>query len=153
VKDRGGARVTARLVELALLLAVPLVLHFAIPIAVPIPFPYTYLGIPVMLAGPLLSIAASRAFRAAGASVQLHGGTPRLVPDGPFRYSRNPMYLGMLLWISGLAILLGTLSPFLFVLLVFMLLNIAVVPIEERSLRQLHPAEYPVYEGRVRRWL
>jgi protein-S-isoprenylcysteine O-methyltransferase Ste14 len=130
-----------------------LVLHFAIPIAVLIPFPYTYLGIPVMLAGLLLAIAASRAFRAAGVSVQLHGGTPRLVTEGAFRYSRNPMYVGMLLWILGLAMLLGTLSPFLFVLLVFVLLNFSIVPMEEHYLRQLHPAEYTVYEGRVRRWL
>lgn len=153
MKDRGGARVAARLVELALLLAVPVVLHFIIPIAVLIPFPYTYLGIPVMLAGLLLSIAASRVFRAAEASVQLHGGTPRLVTEGPFRHSRNPIYLGMLMWILGLAVLLGTLSPFLFVLLVFLLLNFSIVPMEERNLRRLHPAEYPVYEGRVRRWL
>mgnify|MGYP001588075987 CR=1 FL=1 len=106
-----------------------------------------------MLAGLLLSTAASRAFRAVGTSVQLHGETSRLVTDGVFRFSRNPMYLGMLIWLLGLSILLGTLAPFLFPLLVFMLLNTAVVPTEERSLRQLHPAEYAEYERRVRRWL
>jgi protein-S-isoprenylcysteine O-methyltransferase Ste14 len=153
VKHRGGARAAARLLELALLLAVPLVLHFIIPVAVLISSPYRYLGIPVMLASLVLSTAAGRAFHAAGASFQLHGETSRLVTDGPFRYSRNPMYLGMLMWILGFAMLLGTLTPFVFVLLVFLLLNISIVPMEERSLRQLFPAEYAEYERRVRRWL
>jgi len=127
--------------------------HFLIPTADVISSPYTYLGIPVMLAGLLVSSSASRAFRAAGTSVQLRGETSRLVTDGVFRYSRNPMYLGMLIWLLGLAILLGTLTPFLFPLLVFLLLNTMVVPMEERSLRQRHPTEYAAYERRVRRWL
>ena len=153
MRPRGSARASARLVELALLLALPVAAHFVLPVAVVIPSPYTYLGIPVMLGGLLLSTAASRAFRAAGTSVQLHGETSHLVTGGVFRYSRNPMYLGMLVWLLGLAILLGTLTPFLFPLLVFILLNVAIVPMEERSLRQLHPAEYAQYSGRVRRWL
>jgi len=153
VRPQAGARVGARLVELALLLGLPVAAHFLVPVAVEIPPPYTYLGIPVMLAGLLVSAAASRAFRTAGTSFQLHGETSRLVTDGVFRYSRNPMYLGMLVWLLGLAILLGTLTPFLFPLLVFLLLNSAIVPMEERSLRQVHPAEYAEYERRVRRWL
>jgi len=153
VRSRGGARVVARFVELGLLLAFPLAAHFVIPIAVVIPSPCTYSGLPLMLAGLLLSTAASRAFRAAGTSVQLHGATSHLVTDGPFRYSRNPMYLGMLLWLVGLAVLLGTLTPFVVPVLVFILLNSTIVPVEERSLRRLHPAEYAEYEQRVRRWL
>jgi protein-S-isoprenylcysteine O-methyltransferase Ste14 len=96
VKHRGGARVTARLIELALLIALPLAAHFIIPITVLISCPYPYLGLPVMLAGLLVSTAVSQAFRVAGTSVQLHEETSNLVTDGPFRYSRNPMCLGML---------------------------------------------------------
>jgi protein-S-isoprenylcysteine O-methyltransferase Ste14 len=141
------------LIELALLLLLPVAAHFVFPVAVVIPSPYVYLGIPVMLAGLVVSTAASRAFRVAGTSVQLHGEASRLVTNGIFRYSRNPMYLGMVVWLLGLAVLLGTLTPFLFPLLVFLLLNTAIVPMEERSLRQLHPAEYAEYSRRVRRWL
>lgn len=153
MRTRGGARASARLIELALLLALPVAAHFLVPVAVVVPSPYIYLGIPVMLAGLLVSTAASWAFRWAGTSVQLHGDTSHLVTDGVFRYSRNPMYLGMVVWLLGLAILLGTLTPFLFPLLVFVLLNTTLVPMEERSLRQLHPAEYAEYSRRVRRWL
>jgi protein-S-isoprenylcysteine O-methyltransferase Ste14 len=96
VKHRGGARVTARLIELALLIALPLAAHFIIPITVLISCPYPYLGLPVMLAGLLVSTAVSQAFRVAGTNVQLHEETSNLVTDGPFRYSRNPMCLGML---------------------------------------------------------
>jgi len=150
---RSGARSAASLIELAALLALPVMGHYVLPITVLLPAPYTYLGIPVMVAGLLVATAATQAFRTAGTSVQLHGKTSHLVTDGPFRMSRNPMYLGMLMWLVGLAMLLGSLTSFAFPALLFLLLNYIIVPMEERNLRQLHPQEYAEYQRRVRRWL
>jgi len=50
-------------------------------------------------------------------------------------------------------LLLGMLSPPLFVLAVFILLNFSILPMEVRNPRRLHSAAYAAYEGRVRRWL
>jgi len=91
-----------------------------------------------MVLGLLIAISASKAFRATGASFKLHGDASHLVTDGPFRRTRNPMYLGMLIWFVGLSILQGTLSPFLFAALLFLLLNLVIIPMEERSLREIH---------------
>jgi protein-S-isoprenylcysteine O-methyltransferase Ste14 len=63
------------------------------------------------------------------------------------------MVLGMLIWFVGLSILLGTLSPFLFAALLFLLLHFVIIPMEERSLREIHGQKFTEYEGRVRRWL
>jgi protein-S-isoprenylcysteine O-methyltransferase Ste14 len=148
-----GARGAARLIELAALLALPVMAHYVLPITTLLSAPYRYLGIPVMVAGLLVATAAAQAFLAVGASFQLHREAPHLVMDGPFGMSRNPMYLGMLMWLVGLAMLLGSLTPFAFPVLLFLFLNFLIVPMEERSLRQLHPQEYAEYQRRVRRWL
>jgi protein-S-isoprenylcysteine O-methyltransferase Ste14 len=106
-----------------------------------------------MIVGLLIAIAASRVFRAAGTSFKLHGNASHLVTDGPFHITRNPMYLGMLMWFVGLSVLLGTLAPLLFAALLFLFLNFVIIPMEERSLREIHGQKYAEYEGRVRRWL
>ena len=143
----------SRLVEIGGLLVLPIMGHLFLPIIVLIPSPYRYFGILLMVLGLLIAISASNAFRATGTSFKLHGDASHLVTDGPFRRTRNPMYLGMLIWFVGLSILLGTLSPFLFVALLFLLLNFVIIPMEERSLREIHGQKFTEYEGRVRRWL
>jgi len=77
----------------------------------------------------------------------------QLVTGGPFRYSRNPTYLGMLLVLLGWAVLLA--SPLALVpagLFVAYLNRFQIRP-EERALSALFGHEYDVYAGRVRRWL
>jgi protein-S-isoprenylcysteine O-methyltransferase Ste14 len=148
-----GVRASARLVEPALLLADPVAAHFVIPVAAGISLPHICAGTSVMLAGPLVSTAAGRAFRNAGMSVQLRGETSCLVTVGVLRHSCAPVYLGMLVWLLGLAIVLEAFIPILFPLLLFILLSTAVVPMEWRSLRQLHSAEHAGHKRRVRHWL
>jgi protein-S-isoprenylcysteine O-methyltransferase Ste14 len=58
-------------------------------------------------------------FHRAGACFQLNRESSVLVTSGPFRFSRNPMYLGMLIWLLGMPVLLGTLSTSLFPVLFF----------------------------------
>lgn len=142
-----------RLIAPVVLLALPLAGHLFLPLAVVVRAPYTYLGILPMIAGIFLATSAANTFRAAGARFRLHGGASHLVTDGPFRITRNPMYLGMLMCFVGLSILLGSLAPFLFTVVFFLFLNYVVVPMEERSLRQMHGKEYAEYKRRVRRWV
>jgi len=75
-----------------------------------------------------------------------------LVTSGLFSYSRNPMYVGMVLLLAGFAIYLGTLTPWigppLFVLVVT---RLQIAP-EERALERLFGAEYSAYRSRTARW-
>jgi protein-S-isoprenylcysteine O-methyltransferase Ste14 len=153
MKRTRGPSAVARILEVSFLVALPFLCHYLIPVMIIVPKPYTYLGIIPLVGGLALATWASMLFRKAGTSFQLHGESPLLVTSGPFRFSRNPMYLGMLVWLIGLAVLLGSLISFLFPLLFFLVASFYMVPLEERSMEQLFGMQFTDYERRVRRWL
>ncbi|HKL61995.1 MAG TPA: PEMT/PEM2 methyltransferase family protein [Woeseiaceae bacterium] len=137
---------------LASLLAM-LVLHRYLPIARIIEPPLTWLGLVPLLLGLVSAIAGARAFGRAGTSVKPFREAKALVTDGIFRVSRNPMYLGMVSALLGVAILLGTVGAFLPVPLFFFVLEHWFVRPEERMLEQLFGEHYREYRRRVRRWM
>lgn len=79
--------------------------------------------------------------------------TQALVTKGLYRYTRNPMYVGLLVMLVGLAIFLGSISPFL-ILPVFMwiITTMQIIP-EEMILQQKFGQMYQDYRQRVPRWL
>ncbi len=76
-----------------------------------------------------------------------------LVEAGPFRFSRNPIYLGFLLGATGLALSWGTLWGWLGVVATHALLDRLVIAREETYLAARFGAAYEAYRGRVRRWM
>jgi protein-S-isoprenylcysteine O-methyltransferase Ste14 len=148
-----GPSAVARILEVSFLVALPFLCHYLVPVMTLVPRPYTYLGIIPLVGGLALATWASIVFRKAGTSFQLHGESSLLVTSGPFRFSRNPMYLGMLVWLLGLAVLLGSLISFLFPLLLFLVANSCLVPLEEKSMERLFGTQFTDYKQRVRRWL
>jgi protein-S-isoprenylcysteine O-methyltransferase Ste14 len=148
-----GHRAPARIIELAILIALPILFHYLIPIIMVVPKPYSYLGAFVMFLGLGLMSWAAMLFRKAGTSFQLRGGSSSLVTSGPFQLSRNPIYLGMLIWLIGLAILLGSLIAFVFPLVFILLANFYVIPLEEKSMQQMFGKQFVEYKQHVRRWL
>jgi protein-S-isoprenylcysteine O-methyltransferase Ste14 len=76
-----------------------------------------------------------------------------LVEHGPFRLSRNPMYVGLTLAYLGLALIVNTGWALLVLPGVLILLFWAVIRREERHLTAAFPEEYGAYRRRVRRWL
>ncbi|MEZ5536152.1 MAG: isoprenylcysteine carboxylmethyltransferase family protein [Thiolinea sp.] len=79
--------------------------------------------------------------------------TKKLVVQGMYRISRNPMYLGMLIALTGWWIYLGSLSP-LFMLPVFVwVITVQQILPEEAVLEEKFGAEYLAYKRRVRRWI
>ncbi|MBB4287349.1 methyltransferase family protein [Roseospira goensis] len=128
-------------------------LHLAWPGAVLLGFPLTLAGLLPMALGFGLAAAAKRRFDHAGADVRPFAKTPALVTDGPFRVSRNPMYLGLVLATAGVAVLLGTLTPWLGPILLAVWLDVAFARREERHMQALFGADYAAYRARVRRWI
>ena len=121
-------------------------LPFALPAAVPI-------GGAMVLAAIVLFVASVRALRAAGTPVPGNQPTVSIVPTGPYRFSRNPIYvaffllqLGIALWISSLW-MLATLIP------AAALVSLVVVRREERYLEGRFGPQYSSYRDSVRRWL
>ena len=148
-----NGRAVARTVEVAILIVLPILFHYLFPIFIIVPKPFTYLGIALMLLGFALATWAAKTFREVGTSYQLHGESSVLTTSGPFRISRNPMYLAMVIWIVGLAALLGSLIAFVFPILLFLVANFLIIPSEERNMEQMFGEQYAKYRLQVRRWL
>jgi len=129
----------------------PFLTHYFIPIMVIVQKPYSYLGSIFMIAGLILAVESSRMFKAAGNHYDLKSGSAKLITSGIFLYSRNPMYLGVLFWLIGLGILLGSLISFLYPIIFFILANIMII-LEEKKLINIYGDTYMNYRRSVRRW-
>jgi protein-S-isoprenylcysteine O-methyltransferase Ste14 len=79
--------------------------------------------------------------------------TTAIVETGPYRFSRNPMYVGLTLLYTGLALWVDTLWPLLFLPIVLVVVQRAVIAREERYLEAKFGEGYLGYKSRVRRWL
>lgn len=106
-------------------------------------------------AGVVVAVLGVTSFRRTGTTVNPH--TPEkastLVVHGPYRYSRNPMYLGLALVLLGWAVFLGNL-PALLVLPAFIFyMNRYQIAPEERALEARFGADYVRYRQSVGRWL
>jgi len=81
-------------------------------------------------------------------------GTPvQLLDSGPFRISRNPIYLADTLVYGGIALLLASLWPWLLLPPLILCMNLVVIRHEETLLAELFGDDYRDYRARVRRWL
>jgi protein-S-isoprenylcysteine O-methyltransferase Ste14 len=92
-------------------------------------------------------------FRRAGTSPDPHEPTTALALDGPYRLTRNPMYLGMALVQGGLALAGNALWPLLALVPVIWVIRTQVIDKEERYLEAKFGGEYRAFKERVRRWI
>lgn len=103
--------------------------------------------------GVLLGAAAIAAFARARTTVIPHGNPARLVTAGPYRFSRNPMYLGLALTYLGIAGIMRLPWAAMLLPLPLLWLDRLVIPLEEARLRAAFGGSYDAYRRRVRRWL
>jgi protein-S-isoprenylcysteine O-methyltransferase Ste14 len=125
---------------------------------VPLPFlpeavPRTWAGIAVLAVGLALGVWAIVTLRQAGTRVETTKPTTTIVTWGPYGLTRNPIYVGMLVVLIGLAIALNTawllvaLVPFYFVI------RFGVIAREEEYLERKFGNTYRSYKSHVRRWV
>ena len=106
-----------------------------------------------VVVGLALNVGGYVAQRRAGTSPLPHHPSTRLVKTGVYGFSRNPMYLGMLAWGIGLAILLDTMWGLIFVIPGAVALHYGVIRREERYLEGKFGEEYRAYKREVGRWM
>lgn len=112
------------------------------------------LGMILLLAGAALAISCIAAFIIRGRGTPALFDPPRqFVAIGPYRYVRNPMYVGGLALLVGLALSLRSISILLLTILIMPLCHLLVVLHEEPSLTRKFGAPYKNYLATVRRWL
>lgn len=128
-------------------------LHFSLPIATIIAAPWSYSGAVVIGAGFLLVIVAARQFQTHATAIRPFEESSALVTDGVYRFSRNPMYLGLIAILAGVAILLGTLNSFLPIPFFAFLIQQRFILREEAMLAGNFGDRYCDYRREVRRWI
>ena len=115
--------------------------------------PWNLLGVELGVLGVGLNLVGNRQFQKAKTAMNPFGQPRVLVTTGVFRHSRNPMYLGMVLLVLGIAILLGRATPFVAPALLWIALKYRLIPQEERTMSERFGKEYIRYRTRVRRWI
>jgi protein-S-isoprenylcysteine O-methyltransferase Ste14 len=98
-------------------------------------------------------LAASGRFRKAGTELKPWKTTSAIVSEGVYAFTRNPMYLGMALFMAGLGLLFSSLSVILLLPVAIAVIQTQVIAREERYLEAKFGDEYRVYKSRVRRWI
>src|SRR5262249_41679807 len=113
-----------------------------------------WLGVALIAIGVGISGWAFELFRHAGTEIDPTSETNKsLVVYGPFRFTRNPMYLGLVMMTLGIAVVVGSLPMFAVPVLVFATANWAHIPFEEAKMHRQFGAAFEQYTRRVRRWI
>ncbi len=100
------------------------------------------------------SVSAAMLFRREGTDLNPVSETnAKLVVSGPFKFTRNPMYLGLVLFSLGIAFWVGAWPMFLAPIATFATANWIHIPFEEAKMRRQFGADYDAYCARVRRWV
>jgi protein-S-isoprenylcysteine O-methyltransferase Ste14 len=100
-----------------------------------------------------LFVSAVRTLRAAGTPIPGNRPTTTIVCTGPYRFSRNPIYLAFSLFQLGLSLLVNSLALLITLIPAVALMSLVVIPREERYLEARFSPEYLPYKASVRRWL
>jgi protein-S-isoprenylcysteine O-methyltransferase Ste14 len=99
-----------------------------------------------------LSVWAIVTFRRAGTTPDPTRPTTALALGGPYRWTRNPMYLGFALMQAGAALIANALWPLVWLLPVLLVIRLHVIGREEQYLERKFGEDYLAYKRRVRRW-
>ncbi len=134
-------------------IGVMVALHYLAPIYQLLSTPLRYAGVPLVVGGICIAAVAVSAFGKVGTPVVPFEKSTVVVTNGLFLFSRNPMYLGMVITLVGVALLLGSAAAFVPIPIFVWLIHYQFICREERFLEELFGEEYLAYKAKVRRWL
>ncbi|MFQ5606544.1 MAG: methyltransferase family protein [Candidatus Zixiibacteriota bacterium] len=151
-KENPGVITLPPFIYLAGLIA-GIALDFLYPLSfIPSPLSH-YIGWPLIALAIGLVNYGVKTMRAAGTHEDVRRPDTALVTGGPFRYSRNPLYISLTVTYCAIAILVRTLWPLLLLPIVMAFMHSGVILREERHLERVFGEDYLRYKARVRRWL
>jgi len=115
---------------------------------------FLWIGIAITLVGLAVAFSAANLFRRRGTDIKPTSETNKLlVTDGPFRFTRNPMYLGLTIFTFGIALCVGSLPMFAVPIMLFLTVTFVHIPFEEEKMRRQFGPIFDDYTHRVRRWI
>jgi protein-S-isoprenylcysteine O-methyltransferase Ste14 len=128
-------------------------LHSLLPLVRWLDWPWRGVGAVPLAGGLLMGLWAIGHFRRRDTTIIPFEQSSSLIVDGPYRLSRNPIYLSMVLVLLGVWLLLGSLSPVLVVLLFVGWISTRFIVKEEQHLETQFGRNYLEYKEKVRRWV
>lgn len=138
-------------------LVLAVILEFVLPIrflAAPALFSLQSLaGAVLLIAGLTLDIWAFKLFKAAGTNPEPFKPTTAIVAHGPYRFTRNPMYVGFLLSFAGIGLLFALEWTLIELPALWLVLDRVVVQREEAYLTRKFGADYAAFLAKTRRWI
>ena len=138
-----------------LLIAIVLVLaiHFVFPGIKIVPVPWNPLGIVPLAFGIALNLIADKAFHQAETTVKPFEESSALLTTGVFQITRNPMYLGYVLILIGVAPIVRSVTPYAVIVVFAILMDRVFIRVEEQMLEQTFGPAWSEYAAKVRRWI
>jgi len=128
-------------------------LRYLLPYPLPVPPPFNLLAIPILIAGMVLIVAPAAEFHRRQTAIDPFGEATVLVTDGWFRYSRNPIYVGMVVVLLAAALGLRAWVPLVVIPIFVAVIRLRFIRMEEGFLAQKFGESYRQYCSRVRRWI
>jgi protein-S-isoprenylcysteine O-methyltransferase Ste14 len=110
-------------------------------------------GLPLIFGGLAIGLLGFHEMRRAETNVDPYKPATAIVTEGPYRFTRNPLYVGMTLMYSGITALFNALPAALLLPIVLAVMQRGVIAREERYLEGKFGEEYLDYKARVRRWI
>jgi protein-S-isoprenylcysteine O-methyltransferase Ste14 len=115
--------------------------------------PFAYLGLIAVFLGISMAAISAGMFKRAGTGIEPFDEATTLVTTGFYRFTRNPMYMGMFLMLLGVAFLMGVIGALLPLPLFVLIIRNNFVLGEERFLEAAFGQRYLDYKFKVRRWI
>lgn len=134
-------------------LAVGIILHWLAPMPF-LPENFALLtGVALTIISSILVFMAFRALAHAKTNIDVRKPTTSIVATGLYRFTRNPIYFSMTLFILGIAVLLNTLWIPITLVPVLLVIQFGVIAREESYLTKKFGEKYLQYKARVRQWI
>ena len=146
-------RITIPPVYFLAALLLMILLAYLMPMAHLVYVPLRIFGGVMIFAGLAVTTTGAWTFKRADTPIRPFEQATTLVTSGIYRYTRNPMYLGMLIMLTGTWIALGKLSPLFIIPIFFFVIREGFVTPEEEFLEKNFGDQYREYKTSVRRWL
>ncbi len=154
-RPRGWTRIPPPLL-FVLPLVLGLLLHGRFPLvhaSEPFSSVLRWLGIALIGVGAAYTLSSAALFARSRTTIVPHRRSSALVSWGAYRWTRNPMYVGLTLIYVGVSALSAAVWPLLFLPLPVLVVDRRVIPMEERQMEEAFGPTYAEYKARVRRWL
>lgn len=111
------------------------------------------IALPLFIASGLTAINALTIMKKNSTAVNFNNPTTKFIVAGSFRFTRNPLYLSLLLVMAGIAVVANSAWHLIAFIILFLFLNFGIVVLEEQYLENCFGKEYTQYKSRVRRWI